>query len=243
MNASEKNKTLLANQKRLTTPNWMLWKRLKSVTLGEALLLSQNLCPHTYYIGGDFDFTEKIKNNIHLILMISINHLENTGTDWATSQISYPIDANKLKVDFEKYFAWLSKNSLLKANIKRKIFGASHHRSTKPKNISETNKETEQAREDFRAAKSPANPTWELKHPKRHKVTYSIPLTEALEHFHKMGGLIPSAVDIAKYWKENNSIKVDLIKKRFTYNTLVGEITSDFKNLNDSIKRRITKLI
>jgi len=84
---------------------------------------------------------------------------------------------------------------------------------------------------------------WSINYPKRDKLSYSRPLTQALEHFLNIGSLPPTPIMVAKHWLrvKPDGISVDLIRNEFTFPQLEKDKTSSFKNLGDTIRRRIVK--
>ena len=84
---------------------------------------------------------------------------------------------------------------------------------------------------------------WSIKYPKRDKLSYSRPLTQALEHFLKIRSGPPTPLMVANYWHKvkPDGIYVDLIRNEFTFPQQEKNKTSSFKNLGDTIQRRIVK--
>jgi len=101
----------------------------------------------------------------------------------------------------------------------------------------ESNKNTEEVTK-------PTNPNpnknWSINFLKD-RVAYSHDLTEALKHYHSLGGMPPSAFEVLQHMSNNpiEDLVVDLKKKTLTYRTRQGTNEIDLKNLADAIQRRI----
>jgi hypothetical protein len=97
--------------------------------------------------------------------------------------------------------------------------------------------------ETTKQTKQPQKIEWSINYPKRDKLSYSRPLTQALEHFLSIGSSPPTPIMVAKYWLEvkPDGISVDLLKNEFTFPQQEKDKTSSFKNLSDTIRKRIVK--
>jgi hypothetical protein len=95
---------------------------------------------------------------------------------------------------------------------------------------------------NIETATKPTNPNqnWSINYI-ADRVFYSKSLTEALEHYHSLGGLPPSASDVLQYLSNSlvEGLVVDLKKRTLTYPTQRGVKVVDLKNLADAISRRI----
>ena len=93
-------------------------------------------------------------------------------------------------------------------------------------------------------ATKPTNPNsnknWSINFLKD-RVAYSHAVTEALKHYHSLGGMPPSAFEVLQHMSNNpiDDLVVDLKKKTLIYSTQQSKKEIDLKNLTDAIQRRI----
>lgn len=95
-------------KKKLASPNWGHWSRIKETTLANAILLSQNICPENHIL-GEFpqDFGKKANKNIHEILQTALNWLPSEETRWAIDKGPFsPREMNLITVDLLIFASW-----------------------------------------------------------------------------------------------------------------------------------------
>ena len=228
--------------KQKSAPEWQIWRYLNSVTLADAILLSQNLDPHIYTLDAS-EKTLKISKVINRILLISINCIETENIDWLISRGPRVIDAYRVQLKLTDYFSWLIRKGLLKNTAVIKNFKELNILQIKNLKLPLQSTATKNSEHKNTITKNPTALNWSIKKTKRDKVEYSHHLTKTLKDLHESGCENPTAEIVAKHWSNTKprGIAVDLIKKTFTYPLQQSTKTSTFKNLSDSIGRRIIK--
>ena len=95
-------------KKKLASPNWEHWSRIKETTLANAILLSQNICPENHILGElPQDFGKIANNNIHEILQTALNWLPSEETRWAIDKGPFsPREINLITVDLPIFSSW-----------------------------------------------------------------------------------------------------------------------------------------
>ena len=95
-------------KKKLASPNWEHWRRIKETTLANAILLSQNICPENHILGElPQDFGKRANNNIHEILQTALNWLPSEETRWAIDKGPFsPREMNLITVDLIIFSSW-----------------------------------------------------------------------------------------------------------------------------------------
>jgi hypothetical protein len=97
-------------KKKLASPNWEHWSRIRETTLANAILLSQNICPENHILGGlPQDFGKITNNNIHEILQTALNWLPSEETKWTIDKGPFsPREMNLITVDLTIFSSWLA---------------------------------------------------------------------------------------------------------------------------------------
>jgi hypothetical protein len=95
-------------KKKLSSPNWEHWSRIKETTLANAILLSQNICPENHILGElPQDFGKIANKNIHEILQTALNWLPSEETRWAIDKGPFsPREMNLITVDLLIFSSW-----------------------------------------------------------------------------------------------------------------------------------------
>ena len=99
----------------LQQPDWDTWVYLQSVSLAEATLLTQNVCPHTYTLQSGMGLGSKIDYNKHKIIQVAINEIESRKAHWLTRVGGYPADPYKVVVELPKFAQWVLKRNWVAA--------------------------------------------------------------------------------------------------------------------------------
>jgi hypothetical protein len=88
----------------LIRPDWEYWSKLTEVTLWNALLLAQDLCPNNYVPGGGMDKDHDY--NYHKRLMIADELIRQRAVDWITVRGPFIPNPQDIYVSMPKFVKW-----------------------------------------------------------------------------------------------------------------------------------------
>jgi len=89
---------------KLIQPDWAYWSKLPEVSLWNALLLAQDLCPNNYVPGQGMDSDHDA--NYHRRLSIAHEQILSKSVDWVNVRGPYTPEPQQILVSLPKFVKW-----------------------------------------------------------------------------------------------------------------------------------------
>lgn len=89
---------------KIIQPDWAYWSKLSEVSLWNALLLAQDLCPNNYVPGQGIDDDHDV--NYHRRLSIAHEQILSKSIDWVTVRGPSILEPQQIMVSLPKFVKW-----------------------------------------------------------------------------------------------------------------------------------------
>ena len=219
----------------LQQPDWDVWLYLQSVSLAEATLLTQNVCPNTYTLEAGMGLGSKIDYNKHKIIQVAINEIESRKAHWLTRTGGYPADPYKVVVDLPKFAYWVLKRNWV-------VIQAIENFTVMTQNISDIEATTSQSKttDNKDLVKKVAAPS--LIKPKRSR-HYNMILHATLKELIAAGNEIPNAFEVLSAWRAAKPVEIlEVADDFFRYHDAAHKtMLVDLAALQKAISRQFSK--
>lgn len=219
----------------LQQPDWDTWVYLQSVSLAEATLLTQNVCPHTYTLQSGMGLGSKIDCNKHKIIQVAINEIESRKAHWLTRVGGYPADPYKVVVELPKFAQWVLKRNWVAAQAIQNFTVMAQNISGNEVAISQPKPIDNKAQVKKVSAPS-------LIKPKRAR-HYNMILHATLKKLIAAGNERPNAFEVLSAWRAEKPVEIlEVADDCFKYLDDVHEtVVVDLAALQKAISRQFSK--
>lgn len=177
----------------LKQPNWDSWCYLQSVSLAEAILLTQNVCPHTYTLQAGAGLGQKIDYNKNTIIQTALNEIESRKAHWLVLAGGYPVDAYKVIVDLPRFAQWVLKRNWVSSP-------AIDNFAAIAQNISEPEVNLNLDKAKDQKVLAPKGTPLTLTKPQRSR-HYNVILFNTLKGLIEGGNESPNAIEVLNVWR------------------------------------------
>ena len=177
----------------LQQPEWDSWVYLQSVSLAEATLLTQNVCPHTYTLQAGAGLGPKIDYNKHKIIQAALNEIESRKAHWLVLVGGYPADAYKVVVDFPRFAQWVLKRNWVSAPAIDSFTAITQ-------NISALEISPNPVTAKDQKVLTPQSTSLTLAKPQRSRY-YNVILFNTLKGLIEGGNELPNAIEVLNVWR------------------------------------------
>jgi len=177
----------------LQQPDWDSWVYLQSVSLAQATLLTQNVCPNTYTLQAGGGLGPKIDYNKHKIIQAALNEIESRKAHWLVLVGGYPADAYKVVVDFPRFAQWVLKRNWVSAPAIDSFAAITQ-------NISDPEINPTLATAKDQKVLTPQVTSFTLVKPQRSR-HYNVILFNTLKGLIEGGNELPNAIEVLNAWR------------------------------------------
>jgi hypothetical protein len=88
-------------------PDWSHWSRIQELTLAEAILLTQGVCPNSHSMEANQGLGEEIDNNKWQLSEICRNHFFLPETSWVKHKGPFLFNAYEVVISLPKFASWV----------------------------------------------------------------------------------------------------------------------------------------
>lgn len=219
----------------LQQPDWDTWVYLQSVSLAEATLLTQNVCPHTYTLQSGMGLGSKIDYNKHKIIQVAINEIESRKAHWLTRVGGYPADPYKVVVELPKFAQWVLKRNWVAAQAIQNFTVMAQNISGNEVAISQP--KPIDNKDQVKKVSAPS-----LIKPKRAR-HYNMILHATLKKLIAAGNERPNAFEVLSAWRAEKPVEIlEVADDLFKYHDADHEtMLVDLAALQKAISRQFSK--